>query len=585
MDKTKPLDLSALRKRQRILKRWSDLAISGLLFFVGLIGLSYFVFNASGVSHDVFRYKIAEEVLGFGELGGLGLAAVAYLKYLSCRAQYRRQAVDRLLADNGWSAAKPFSINKVAAILLGEGSEYGQSFPFEGEYKGQQFSCLIFQFDTAEGDTKRFVCLNFKLPKAYPMIVIDNKHNDHRYKYHGGELPDRIPNGTKLNLEGDFDRYYQVSITKGDEKKALQILSPDLMAEIQDRVMGNVDIEIDAKNLFLMTEADFYTEQNLQALFDMAGAMICKLNKLSTTWLTSSGMGEEERVAQSALSARNSLILRPVYASIAFMYLSFVVAIFLLLNGAHVGRNVNKAGIKAHSQGFNSPAASANKPSQAKPVTLNDFSSVISSSSASVVKIEANGCVGIMWGAGFVVAPGLVATNAHVIAGTNPIDVIDNNGDHTATPVVFDPELDFAVLRVSGLAGQPLPLNASVSGLAIVGSQNSNHDVMLGYPEGGDFASSLAIISDEYSANVEDLYGNPNNYEDMYKLDADVVLGDSGSPVIQQNGQVVGIVFAIDPEAANEGLAIPAHEFIGEVQQAKNTQSPVSTQTCSTRTN
>src|ERR1039458_2670201 len=79
----------------------------------------------------------------------------------------------------------------------------------------------------------------------------------------------------------------------------------------------------------------------------------------------------------------------------------------------------------------------------------------------SVVRIEGQGCGGTVSGSGFVVGSNLVATNAHVIAGISHPVVQDVNGSHRVQVVWFDPNLDFAVLRVSGLAGKPLSLSTS----------------------------------------------------------------------------------------------------------------------------
>src|SRR5262249_42292313 len=74
----------------------------------------------------------------------------------------------------------------------------------------------------------------------------------------------------------------------------------------------------------------------------------------------------------------------------------------------------------------------------------------------SVVKIAGRGCGGIIEGSGFVVAPGVVVTNAHVVAGVASPRVIDSASTHTTTVVFFDPQTDLAVLRVNNLNDAPL---------------------------------------------------------------------------------------------------------------------------------
>lgn len=83
--------------------------------------------------------------------------------------------------------------------------------------------------------------------------------------------------------------------------------------------------------------------------------------------------------------------------------------------------------------------------------------------------------------------PNLVATNAHVVAGVDNPAVIDANGVHPAAVVTFDPDLEFAVLRTSGLAGNPLPLDHSVAPRGTVAAA-------LGYPGGQESLPHLLLL-------------------------------------------------------------------------------------------
>ena len=215
-----------------------------------------------------------------------------------------------------------------------------------------------------------------------------------------------------------------------------------------------------------------------------------------------------------------------------------------------------------------------------KPLTLSDFGSIISKEKASVVKVTGYGCGGELLGTGFLVAPDLVVTNAHVVAGINTPQVTDDNGSYDATTVLFDPKLDFAVLRVSGTNDKPLVLNRTSSyAVNWVGSHNGEHDVILGYPGGNDFQASLAVIADEYDADVTDIYGGTTSSRDIYKVTANVIPGNSGGPLVQQNGQVAGIVFGIDPDESESGLVLPTTDFYSDIQHA-TLYTSVSTQEC-----
>ena len=211
-----------------------------------------------------------------------------------------------------------------------------------------------------------------------------------------------------------------------------------------------------------------------------------------------------------------------------------------------------------------------------RDVSLPDLGSLtiaVSKDEPSVVKIEGTGCGGIVEGSGFVVAPGLVATNAHVVAGvTNPV-VMDLNGSHHASVIWFDPNLDFAVLSVNGLAGKPLTVNTATA-------SNSTASAVLGYPGGGNFTAKPAVILDSFIATGSNIYAQGNTNRPVYELKADVIPGNSGGPLITTNGTVIGIVFAESTTYNQVGYALNMQQPMNELHQAEKSGEIVSTGAC-----
>jgi S1-C subfamily serine protease len=163
---------------------------------------------------------------------------------------------------------------------------------------------------------------------------------------------------------------------------------------------------------------------------------------------------------------------------------------------------------------------------------------------ASTVRIIAEGCVGVVQeGSGFVVAPDLVATNAHVIAGTSQISV-DYGGAQSvaATPVFFDPNFDLAVLR----ANVPEPPLRLAPGYASRGTKAT----VLGYPGGETFLNAqpagVLLRFDPVSTNI---YGTTSVQRQIYEIRSLVRPGNSGGPLVEPGGAVIGIVFS---RASNE---------------------------------
>lgn len=204
---------------------------------------------------------------------------------------------------------------------------------------------------------------------------------------------------------------------------------------------------------------------------------------------------------------------------------------------------------------------------------LGDMQAAVAADEASVVKIEGRGCGGIVEGSGFVAKNGFIATNAHVVAGISRPVVKDSAGVHVATPVWFDPDLDFAVLRVGGLAGKPLPLNGAIA-------PSGTPAAVLGYPGGGGFNAGAAAVLDSFTASGRNIYNRRAAARNVYEINASVIPGNSGGPLINKNGDVIGVIFAESTTYDHVGYALTAAEVQPEITQAVSSNRAVSTGSC-----
>jgi S1-C subfamily serine protease len=199
---------------------------------------------------------------------------------------------------------------------------------------------------------------------------------------------------------------------------------------------------------------------------------------------------------------------------------------------------------------------------------------------ASIVKVLAGsgGCGHDSEGSGFVYAPGRVLTNAHVVAGMKKITVQDD-GNRTASVVLFDPDVDVAVLRVNGLTGAPLTFAA-----ATPPARSGTSAVAAGYPEDGPFDPEPARIRDVERAYGKNIYGDDEGGHrvgrDIYSIRALVRPGNSGGPLLTTDGRVLGVVFATAVDAADTGYALTAGEVSADAGAGRRATSRVSTQSC-----
>lgn len=216
------------------------------------------------------------------------------------------------------------------------------------------------------------------------------------------------------------------------------------------------------------------------------------------------------------------------------------------------------------------------EPIPAGPIEVPDNAIVqaaVNRAQRSTVRIFGVGCGGVQTGSGFVAGSGLVVTNAHVVAGISRPEIQDANGRHPSTPVLFDPKLDIAVLRTSGLAGPPLTL---APGEAPRGQGGA----VLGYPGGGGFTAKPAAVLRRFNAVGRDIYGRDLTRRAVYQLQAQIRQGNSGGPFVRKDGVVLGVVFAASTSEADVGYALTSQEVGPRVVAAQRSRG-ASTGPCS----
>jgi S1-C subfamily serine protease len=192
------------------------------------------------------------------------------------------------------------------------------------------------------------------------------------------------------------------------------------------------------------------------------------------------------------------------------------------------------------------------------------------------VLIEGDACGMHVTGTGFVVAQGYVVTNAHVVAGGRQatwVSASTASQPFRGGVVVFDPNLDVALLHVPGLLARPLALAGEPPDRGAVGAA-------IGHPEGGALQAIPAAVRDVFRAVGYDIYGQEPVTRTVIELAAAVEAGDSGGPFVTADGWVSGMLFArsrTDPATAY-ALTIP--DVLDTVRLGLARTAPVSTGGC-----
>src|SRR5215218_8850790 len=218
-------------------------------------------------------------------------------------------------------------------------------------------------------------------------------------------------------------------------------------------------------------------------------------------------------------------------------------------------------------------------PTQVRDVPAPDQSllagPVVAAVQPSIVKISgiAPSCSRQIDGSGFVYAPGRVMTNAHVLAGVTDPVVIAQGEEYEATPVYVDEEVDVAVLDAPGL---PQPALTFATEAADTGDDS----IIMGYPGGGDFWVGAARVRDRVDISGPDFRDSRTVVRDVYALFGSVRAGNSGGPLFDTDGRVLGVVFASAIDDPDTGYALTGPQVAEAAKTGATATAEVSTGPC-----
>jgi len=187
----------------------------------------------------------------------------------------------------------------------------------------------------------------------------------------------------------------------------------------------------------------------------------------------------------------------------------------------------------------------------------------------SVVKVSSLGCGGLVTGSGFPVGPGYIVTNAHVVSGTSAHSIITPGGrSYNASVVFFDSERDIAVLYAPGYGASALPLGSGSRGTAAA---------VIGYPGGLNEKVVPAIVDGSIAAQGRDIYNQGLVTRQIFVMQAGVHPGNSGGPLVDLQGRVLGIVFATSASDPNQAYALTDDEIAPDIAYAQSNPQPQDT--------
>jgi S1-C subfamily serine protease len=288
----------------------------------------------------------------------------------------------------------------------------------------------------------------------------------------------------------------------------------------------------------------------------VAGAIFSALAVLSVSWFLGLSLA---RVPSPQLSSaiQRSAVLRAL-DGIAPRPPGFLARVEAIISG------VNFAPVFS---GLEPPAPSP------QPLPASIDTPGVRNAESETLKIQGYGCGGIVFGSGFPVGPGMVLTNAHVVAGTQGTTV-RGPADRSGLParvVLFDPQRDVAILYVPRLALAPLPE---------AGAGQGTQGAAIGYPGGGTELGVAAAVDREVRAEGRDIYGQSLVVRNIWIIEARVVPGNSGGPLVDLNGNVIGVIFAASTSSPGTAYALTDTEVQPDIDQAQGRTNSVNVGQC-----
>ncbi len=194
----------------------------------------------------------------------------------------------------------------------------------------------------------------------------------------------------------------------------------------------------------------------------------------------------------------------------------------------------------------------------------------------SVIHVRASSprCGQTQVGSGWVLSPGVVVTNAHVVAGARTVrlSVRGTGPEVTGRVVRFDPDRDVAVVVTSKLDAPALTRGDALG--------RGDDAVLAGFPGDDGLWVGPARVRSVLEAKGGDIYGGDGTVRQIYSLRAEVRRGASGGPMVDPEGHVVGMVFATSLDDPQTGYAMTYSELAPVVRGSSVGDPTVSTGQC-----
>lgn len=243
--------------------------------------VAYAIFSAWSVTSPSLQGS--KHVIFVASIWSLGILYFLYISYTwGWEEDYRPRryytARDTFAAANGFRQLSNAEIrNLLPASMKLYDAHDRHARAYEVAIGRQSMALIDLKFKTGYGRNEQsyqFAIAVLTFTKSYPHIYLDAKHNSVHPRFSGSQ---------KLQLEGDFNNFYTAYIPRGSSAGSLTILSPDIMAALID-TGGQLDIEIDASRVAIITDGFIFTRENFLANLLCGQTLFKEFSELNISW-------------------------------------------------------------------------------------------------------------------------------------------------------------------------------------------------------------------------------------------------------------------------------------------------------------
>jgi S1-C subfamily serine protease len=167
---------------------------------------------------------------------------------------------------------------------------------------------------------------------------------------------------------------------------------------------------------------------------------------------------------------------------------------------------------------------------------------------------------------------GIAESCSAAMVGTGLITLSKSQPQLGGKVIAIDRKKDIAIIFVPGLTGEKL---------TFIGPVTPNEvGFVVGYPNGGSLRTNAVSVSAEFESLGTDIDGNGEARRAVIVFGGDVKPGNSGGPLLNDQGQVLGVVFAADEQNKNTGYALAPGEVAKLISETTSKIDSVTTGNC-----